>query len=64
MLAELLVAAQALQVSADPVLALATAAILLALSQDKVTPPLFATAPAAKLAARLLLVMLLPCCGV
>ncbi|KAK9785525.1 hypothetical protein WJX73_008214 [Symbiochloris irregularis] len=57
LLTELLTAGQQLPLDSEPVLALALSFILLMLSQDKVTPPLFATAPAAKLAARLLQVL-------
>lgn len=60
LLTELLTAGLELPIDSDPVLALALSVILLMLSQDKVTPPLFSTAPAARLAARLLQVGSLP----
>ena len=60
LLGEVLAAALGLNIAADLVLALALAAILLAMALDKVKPPLFASAQAAQLAARLLLVSSLP----
>lgn len=50
----MLQAAHQLKVAADPVLALALSAILLAMAADKVKPPLFASLSAGRLAAQLL----------
>lgn len=60
LLGEVLGAATALPVATDPVLALALAAMLLALSLDAIQPPLFASAQASRLASSLLQVWASP----